>query len=140
MEAFRFRKDLSLKLLCFLLPGLAAVLSILWLAPAQPARADGGGFPTRTPTRTLIPFLPTVTPTSPDELLLVFPPTATTTLTTDLFGEQAQPPAGQAIPEAGIPASAQPFSLLSCWPFALIFLLLLVVGVWYISSRRQSTT
>jgi hypothetical protein len=131
MEALRSSKALFLKVLCILLLGMVAALGFWRLAPAQKALADGGGLPTRTPTRTLIPFLPTVTPTSPDDLLLVFPPTATSTLEAMLLGEQALPP-------AEVAATTRPFSLLSCWPFAVVILLLLVVGVMYISNRRQS--
>jgi hypothetical protein len=126
----------STRVLRFLPFAALGLLIALWMAAPLRVRADGGGLPTRTPTRTLIPLAPAATATSP-QLQITFPPTGTHTPVAGALGQQ--PPPNQAIPEAGTTAAARPFSLLSCWPFVLVVLLVLVVGVMWLSGRRQST-
>ena len=117
----------------FLLPvALALVLlvgSLAWPARVQAGSPllDGGGLPTHTRTPTQPP--PNLTPTATQDN--IFPPTATNTLVPGSPNELLAP-------NAGVTAE-QPsrFSFLSCWPFALVVLLLLIIGVMWLSGRLR---
>ena len=95
---------------------------------------DGGGLPTRTPTRTEIPLPPTekASPTQDS----IFPPTATMTLS--LLEQQEV----QAVPPNAVMATqpAPLFSWLSCWPIVLVMLVALIVGVLRLSGWLQRNT
>lgn len=92
---------------------------------------DGGGLPTRTPTRTEIPLPPTAEASPTQDS--IFPPTATMTLS--LLEQQEV----QAAPPNAVMATqpASLFSWLSCWPIVLILLVALIFGVLWLSGRLQ---
>jgi hypothetical protein len=118
----------------FLLPvALALVLlvgSLAWPDRVQAGSPllDGGGLPTRTPTQPP----PTLTPTATQDS--IFPPTATHTQVPGSPNELLAPNAGM--------TAEQPsrFSFLSCWPFALVVLLVLIIGVMWLSGRLRQNT
>lgn len=104
-------------------------LLILWLGLPLPALADGGGFPTDTPTVTITPS-PTITPTS----TVTIAPTLTATVTPfplqpDLQIQPIEPtPVPPARPSAGI----------LCWPFAVVLILIVVIlSTWLFRRRTQ---
>jgi hypothetical protein len=96
--------------------------------------ADGGGFPTRTRTATLIPLFPTET--TEGGLFLGFPGTATDTPVPASGVQQALPE----VSASNAPQTRQGFSLLSCWPFAIVALVVLIVGALYISGKSKRST
>lgn len=110
---------------------LAVILGllILWLGIPLPALADGGGFPTATPTVTITPS-PTITPTGTTTLAPT--PTATVTpfpLQPDL---QVQPIEPTPVP------SARPSAGILCWPFAVVLILIVVIlSTWLFRRRTQ---
>jgi carbohydrate-binding DOMON domain-containing protein len=116
-------------LLIALATGGLAVFSIFGPYPSQ-VFADAGGVPTRTPTVT-----PTGTATSPPTLL----PTATytalpTTTLVNLLEVEATSTTSLNVAAQAEPQSA--FSLLSCWPLGVVFLLVGVIIAAYLLARR----
>lgn len=102
---------------------------IFWLGIPLPALADGGEFPTSTPTVTITPS-PTITPTGTTTIAPT--PTATVTpfpLQPDLQEQPIEPtPVPPARPSAGI----------LCWPFAVVLILIVVIlSTWLFRRRTQ---
>ncbi len=131
-------EDIGLKRALAFLP--LAILIALFLASPMQARAsdthlDGGGLPTRTPTRVRNPLPPSPRAVLPSPTL--FPASATPTQLAGFVAQEGQPPASN----AGVASEqARPFSLMSCWPFALVVILVLIVGVLWLNGRiRQNT-
>jgi hypothetical protein len=120
---------------------LAVILAVIILALAfgkpQPTAADAGGWPTATPTWTAIPIIiiPTSTP-EPTLPFLPFPSTPTHTPGVPGFVE------GQAIPQVELRVETTPappgFTVLSCWPFALIVLIIAAAGILWVRARLRT--
>jgi hypothetical protein len=112
---------------------LAIILTAVWIGISNwKVYADGGGFPTRTPTIT-----PTKTPTIPLTITPTASPTILPTLTLVVLLEQQ----GQAQPLVAsvtqTPAPERSSGLrFSCWPIALLVVLVLIIGVTYYFTRR----
>lgn len=112
----------------------ALCLMLLLTVGTLSAHADGGGFPTNTPIPPTFTPLPTstTTPTRPAEgqLLLPFasPTIAALPDGSSLLGIQAPTPIPVQSPRAGV-------SLLACWPFALVVLAVLIIGIWWLRNR-----
>jgi hypothetical protein len=133
-----------------LLSGLALALGLLSLVMGLPqsVRADAGGIPTRTPTRTatLLPtatltLIPTATQASNDQTLIepTALPVGDITPTVDLaplLGLLQTPQAPTPLPASGI---KPPLTLL-CWPFALGFILLAILASLWLLGRRPVST
>jgi hypothetical protein len=108
---------------------LILVWLIFWLGIPVPSLADGGEFPTSTPTVTITPS-PTITPTGTTTIAPT--PTATVTpfpLQPDLQEQPIEPtPVPPARPSAGI----------LCWPFAVVLILIVVIlSTWLFRRRTQ---
>ncbi len=140
---FTGRKNIS-----FILPTVILIVLIA-MAKSMPERvlADGGGgFPTSTSTATLIPLAPTITETPTGSLFLGLPGTPTDTPAVGGLFLNLSPTEQAATLQAGVanaPQTSQQTSggnsILACWPYALIALVILIVVVLWISSRiRQS--
>lgn len=134
---------LRIRRLCALIAALLLMLGGLALLSPQRGLADGGGWPTATRTRR-----PTKTPTLAGTIQLPFLYQITETPANSLLpgapGVLGQPgqtgPSGAPIIgfQAPTPTPApRPFSLISCWPFALVGLALLIVGIIYLTNRLQ---
>jgi hypothetical protein len=116
------RQALTWGMICVL---TSLLMLVIWAAP-RTARADGGGFPTPTPTTTPIPTntpLPTFTP---------LPPTSYPAIAT-----QVQQPAFLLASPTPTPAPARgPNLALVCLPLALGIILVVIV-IATIVARRQ---
>lgn len=117
---------------------LAFLLFLLVLARPAPAFADGGGWPTATPTLTNTPVPPTVviitlvpTATTPP---LNFAPTPTyTQVVPILSGELASP---ELQSQAAEPRSSRTgVSWWTCLPFGAVFVGLAVLGIYWLRTR-----
>lgn len=115
-----------------LILALAACLSFLAFGRAL---ADGGGFPSPTPTITptfteTTPPTPTITPTSDST-------STPTTTNVPFFGDVATVEPTELQPVANAePQTAGPG--LICWPFALLIVLIVVIVSTWLLSRRSS--
>ncbi|RPI88572.1 MAG: hypothetical protein EHM41_00675 [Chloroflexi bacterium] len=116
----------------------AIFLLILTAAPNISARGDGGGWPTNTPSPTIPP--PTATTAAatayPSVLLFSLPATSTPSgvllpLTEGQSSLSVQT-AATPIPSTG---AGTTFSILACWPFVLVFLVVLFFGIWWLRNR-----
>ena len=100
------------------------------------ALADAGGFPTRTPT---IPATRTVTANLPPTVM----PTATSTslpTLTPLAFTSGQDSNQQVIPPTQLPIPPEPGGGgVGCWPFALLIILAVILGITYYFTRRAHT-
>jgi hypothetical protein len=141
MKENRFKRARAIAAIARTILPIAFLVTLLlaspWRARASDPYLDGGGFPTRTPTRRVRNPLPrTAQAVQPSATL--FPASSTPTGGAAVLGQGEQQPLA---PNIGTTSqTAQPFSLLSCWPFALVILLVLIVGVMWISNRiRQNT-
>lgn len=110
----------------------AAGLSLFSLFGPHTSRvfADAGGVPTRTPTVT-----PTGTATSPPTPV----PTATYTALPTITLVNLLDVEGTSTTNLNVAAQAEPqggFSLLSCWPLGVVFLLIGVIIAAYLLARR----
>lgn len=115
----RFSGPRAVKLLVLSLTLLAAILVLAGTAALQ-ARADGGAFPTLTPsstaTFTLIPTLfPTLTSTFPPLPTITQPYPYPYSVATVLPGGEAQ-------------SGGSSLFGIACWPIAIILLLSVVIG------------
>ena len=117
---------------------VSVILLIITAAPNFTARGDGGGWPTSTPSPTIPP--PTATTASatayPSVQLFGLPATSTPPgallpLTEGQSSLSAQT-AATPIPSTG---AGSTFSILACWPFVLVFLILLLFGVLWLRNR-----
>ncbi len=107
---------------------LLAGLWIVFIGMTGTAHADGGGFPTETPTLTITPS-PTITPTSTTTIAPTLTPTVTPfPLQPDL---QEQP-----IEPTPVPA-ARPGANILCWPFAVVLILIVVILSSFLFRRRM---
>jgi len=110
----------------------AAGLALCSLFSSRPAQvyADAGGVPTRTPTVT-----PTGTPTPLPTLV----PTATFTSLPTITLVNLMDVQATSTNSLNIAAQAEPqggFSLLTCWPLGVVFLLIGVIIAAYLLARR----
>ncbi len=121
-----------------LFPLLLIALAILSFATVFPAKADGGGWPTATPTVTRTPR-PTRTPTAtPEGALLELQATATYTVVPSFVENQGLTDANSLIasnPQATPAAASKGFSILQCWPFAIAIPIIAIVA--YILLRGR---
>jgi hypothetical protein len=107
---------------------LAVLLALSAQAFRQPhqASADGGPFPTHTPTRT-----PTTEPTRTPTTTPTNIPIAT------LSGNEAQQALNQPNPtEPTQTPTSRASGISGCWPFGLLILLVMIVLVAYLFTRR----
>lgn len=105
-------------------------LLLLFSGNILTARADGGGWPTNTPT----PIPPTPIPTStpvPTTLPLLMLPAVSPTLSEGAAANLS------ILAPTPIPVESQrsPLSLVYCWPFALVVLAVLIIGIWWLRNR-----
>jgi hypothetical protein len=125
-----------------LFSALAAFLLLFSMIPQQ-ALADAGGWPTATPT-TIFIILPSATPTTypypypapTSSLLLPFPPTPTYTPVVPAFVSEAAVPEIQARIAAEQAADTRA-TWLTCFPFALVAILILAAGLYWLRSRAR---
>jgi len=115
----RFSGKRAVKLIVWSLTLLAALLVLAGMAALQ-ARADGGAFPTVTPsftpTFTLIPTqFPTATSTFPVFITPTSPYPYPYSLDTEIQADGEAPSGGG-------------FFGLSCWPIALLFIVIAILG------------
>lgn len=115
--------------------GIVSVyLLLLIMTGTAPALADGGGFPTNTPTRIPPTATFTPTPTQPIEGQ-IFLPAASPTIQ-GLTGADGSALLGIDAPTPLPVESQRPaVSIMACWPFALVVLAFLVVGIWWLRNR-----
>jgi hypothetical protein len=115
-----------------ILPITGLFLLTLYLTPQEFVLADSGGFPTSTPTSTRTP---TGTPTIPPTLVPTSTFTSLPTITlVNLLDVQAT---STIIVSGPIETDTQSgFSILSCWPLVVIFLLIAVVIAALLLTRR----
>ncbi len=122
----------------FLLPciPILCIVILACLLSARPltALADGGGLPTSTDTPS-----PTSTPTeapTATEALLLFPVTPTFTVL-PIFNNPnpGSPILGLQAAATPTPAPRSGFNVLSCWPFAIVALAILIAGILWLRSR-----
>ena len=115
----------------WLILALVALLVAVGVLYPIGVQADGGKFPTKTPTVTSSPTV-TLTPTlgpSPTWTLL---PALTPV---PLLGQE-QPPGQPLAAPLTTPSQAASRSILACWPVALFVFLAIVVGATYLLTRR----
>ena len=112
---------------------LVAALALLASTPNSPGLADGGAFPTDTPTYTPLPTF-TSTPTPTFTPLPTFTPTNTIT-PIPLIPTQGSfliVPPSTPTPSQGVP--------LLCWPFAIAFIIIVVIVSTVLVRRTQQST
>lgn len=110
---------------------LAAVclLGLLSLGVAG-VRADGGGFPTATPRPPTATFAPTITSTTTLVPVLILNTATSTPAEGGASNLSIQMPT--AIP---VEPQRSPVSLTYCWPFAIVVLAVLIIGIWWLRNR-----
>jgi hypothetical protein len=130
----RFVRVISRYLLPF---GFLVVLISLMSGHTLPAKADAGGWPTATPTATMIVF-PTSTFTPiPTSALLPFPVFATPTPTGAAPSFLSSDPNQQNFALQAPAPTPQPgrFSVLACWPVAILLVIVAIVIFWWLRHR-----
>ena len=129
-------RNLDNKTWAFILIGLALLLAIGIMAPSS-ARADGGGFPTFTPTitRTPEPTLPTLAPTATFTSLPPYPVESSIESSGGEQPQQQQVAVSPTSPPAA-PPTDNGFSLGSCLPIGLIILLAGILLFTFFFARR----
>ena len=129
-------RNLDNKTWAFILIGLALVFAIIIMTPPS-ARADGGGFPTFTPTitRTPEPTLPTLAPTATFTSLPPYPVESSIESSGGEQPQQQQVAVSPTSPPAA-PPTDNGFSLGSCLPIGLIILLAGILLFTFFFARR----
>jgi hypothetical protein len=137
MEMQTKHRKLDKRTWAFILIGLALVLAMIITTPPS-ARADGGGFPTFTPTITRTPEA-TLTPTfAPTATFTSLPPYPVESSIESSGGEQPQQQQVAVSPTSppATPPSDDGFSLGSCLPIGLIILLAGILLFTFFFARR----
>lgn len=113
-------------------------LLIIAASPNISARGDGGGWPTSTTTPTIPPPTATTASATAYPSVQLFSLPATSTPSGALFplpeGQSSLSAQSVATPVPSTGAGST-FSILACWPFALVFLVLLLFGIWWLRNR-----